>query len=220
MWLLKLWKTDWCSSTVIWPVCGPAVSYGAGLHSCWGKVSPSLRCPFNGRQKKNWQLIQSPMLVLKSTNSQVTKKVISNRCTYSPHFSDSCCVNCTKLQLLFLLQKVRKKNSVLDLSTRGKNIFCIESDSETCTHRERTCELWLTSSLQMSLMNSWASCMAPGDGANTENVSSSTWLIVTPQQKKKVPVSGGDSRDVLRPTTYQRCSLKKALFFFFTCFSL
>lgn len=138
MWLLKLWKTDWCSSTVIWPVCGPAVSYGAGLHSCWGKVSPSLRCPFNGRQKKNWQLIQSPMLVLKSTNSQVTKKVISNRCTYSPHFSDSCCVNCTKLQLLFLLQKVRKKNSVLDLSTRGKHIFCIESDSETCTHRERT----------------------------------------------------------------------------------
>lgn len=38
----------------------------------------------------------------------------------------------------------------------------------------------LTSSLQISPMNSLASCIAPGVGANTEYVSSSSWLTVTP----------------------------------------
>lgn len=42
----------------------------------------------------------------------------------------------------------------------------------------------LTSSLQISLMNSWASFMAPGVGANTEKVSSSTWFIVTPWEDR------------------------------------
>lgn len=41
-----------------------------------------------------------------------------------------------------------------------------------------------TSSLQTSRMNSCASFMAPGVGANTENVSSSTWLIVTPDRRR------------------------------------
>lgn len=43
----------------------------------------------------------------------------------------------------------------------------------------------LTSSLQISLMKCWASFMAPGVGANTEKVSSSTWLIVTPKGKEE-----------------------------------
>ena len=41
----------------------------------------------------------------------------------------------------------------------------------------------LTSSLQISVMKSLASCMALGVGAKIENVSSSTWLIVTPFKK-------------------------------------
>lgn len=48
-----------------------------------------------------------------------------------------------------------------------------------------------TSSLQMSRMNSWASFMALGVGANTENVSSSTWLIVTPDGRKSRASSAG-----------------------------
>lgn len=38
----------------------------------------------------------------------------------------------------------------------------------------------LTSSLHISLINSFASYIASGTGANMEKVSSSTWLTVTP----------------------------------------
>lgn len=47
-----------------------------------------------------------------------------------------------------------------------------------------------TSSLQMSVMNSSASFMAPGVGANTEKVSSSTCVIVTPEEEGTKPQFG------------------------------
>lgn len=45
----------------------------------------------------------------------------------------------------------------------------------------------LTSSLLISLIKWRTSFMAAGVGANTENVSSSTWFIVTPQKDKTEP---------------------------------
>lgn len=161
-------KTTIIMAEIDKPVCDPVVSCVTGQDSCWDKVSPSLQYPCKERRNK----LECSLVLLQGF---IWTSDWTSTC-FLPYLSNGGCVDGTKLQLLFLLQpKTSSVNSLLLICDINTSCFIYLISLRVGK---------LTSSLLISLINSRTSFMAPGVGANTENVSSSTWFIVAPPKDK------------------------------------